>query len=292
MFQFMLLLSLLLNSSIFSEGFIAGTLVKTKDTYIPIDQLQENDSVISYSFKEKVLRESKILKVKKEHYNEAIRLTVNGTEIITSPEHRFFCPLRKGNWKQAKDLQVNDFILKNISDLVRIEKIDKINCEIDCYCLSILNNHNFFISEKDILVHNFLVLPVFYGLGTWLAATFKVKLTVTLGGLAIAIIGNSTRSKNLTTMGTTVTLSAVSAGILEMAGTKEEKLPKSGQIPFKPKKHKGKDLIRNEQGDYIDNKDRGWRWDPIKSEWDVQVDNGKTHINVGTDGNITHPKPK
>ena len=70
------------------------------------------------------------------------------------------------------------------------------------------------------------------------------------------------------------------------AGTKESLLPKSGDYPFKAPKTKDSKVPRNKQGHYIDSKGNGWRWDPIKSEWDVQTKKG--HRNVNVNGKETH----
>lgn len=75
-----------------------------------------------------------------------------------------------------------------------------------------------------------------------------------------------------------------------MAGIKdkEKRLPKGGDVPFIPKKTKDGKIPRNEHGDFLDKWGRGWRWDPIKNEWDVQIDGGEDHLNVDENGKITH----
>lgn len=67
---------------------------------------------------------------------------------------RFFCPFDKQRWLEVNTLQENYFILKNIKELIRIEKIKKINQKAEFYNLTIEHYHNFFISHEDILVHN------------------------------------------------------------------------------------------------------------------------------------------
>ena len=47
-------------------------------------------------------------------------------------------------------------------------------------------------------------------------------------------------------------------------------------------------IPRDNEGGFIDNRGRSWKWDPKKKEWDVQIDGGETHINVNPDGKITH----
>lgn len=183
---FLFLLSLIANN-VFTEGFIAGTLVKTKNGYAPIDQLKENDSVTSYSFKNKELHECKILKVKKQHYNKSIKIKANGSEIITAPDHKFYLPLHtKIRWVAASDLKPKDSVLRNIKELVQVDEVTELN-GADFYSLSIDKYHNFFVTQHDILVHNFaFTIPIFTwvigeglvwaGLGTWLGAAAAVVI--------------------------------------------------------------------------------------------------------------------
>lgn len=148
----------------YATGFIEGTLIKTKSGYIPIEQLKEKSSVISYDLKNNVLIESEILEIQKKQYFKTIKLSVNGTEIIIAPDQKIFCPLRKGNWIEAKDLKQDDLIVKNLWNLVKIEKVEEVNCDKDFYSLSLKENHNFFVSEKDLFIHNIEAIsrPVFY----------------------------------------------------------------------------------------------------------------------------------
>lgn len=180
-----LLLLLLLHSTIFSEGFNAGTLVKAKDRYIPIEHIKSNDLILTYNFKNKNIEEAKVKSVKITHSSSYIYLVSNNTEIIVSPDQKFYCPMNKERWTLAKDLKLGDYILKNLKDLIKIDHVTEFKSKCDFYCLSIENNHNYFISNQDIFVHNFaIVIPIFTwvigegivwaGLGTWAAAVTAV----------------------------------------------------------------------------------------------------------------------
>ena len=79
--------------------------------------------------------------------------------------------------------------------------------------------------------------------------------------------------------------------LTDPAGKKGEKLPKGGEHPFEPKKHKGGDYLRDMFGRFLDKWGNAWEWDPIKGEWDVQHPDG-SHTNIGPDGNVTHGPDK
>ena len=74
--------------------------------------------------------------------------------------------------------------------------------------------------------------------------------------------------------------------ILQDFVNREDLLPRSGDIPFEPKKQKGGKILRDKQGGYIDKYDNAWNWDPIKEEWDVVGKKG--HRNVNSEGTETH----
>jgi len=215
--NFIFIFSLLIVKSIFSEGFIAGTLVKTLDSYTQIEQLKENDCITSYNFKEKDLACGKILKTTKKHYDKCIKLTINGQEIITAPDHKFFCPLKKGCWIKAQEIQKNDFVLKDIKDLVRIDDIIELNQENDFYCLSIDKSHNYFVSESNVFVHN--VAPLVagaYALAAAVTATFEFEFTVSLFGLAAYSIGKYKNNEPAVEIGK----KALGTGLFVIAGKK------------------------------------------------------------------------
>jgi len=181
----MLFLCLLFNQIIVAEGFVSGTMVKTPTGYIPIDQLKENDDIISYDFENTICVIDTISKIKKNRTNRIIQIKVNDQIIEVAPEHKFYCPLAKQRWMQAQGLKQHNFILKNILELIRIDNIIEIEKEIDIYCLTVENNHNFFVSEQDIFVHNFAI-PFLSAIIAWFAANFEISIGVGIGGLILA----------------------------------------------------------------------------------------------------------
>lgn len=78
---------------------------------------------------------------------------------------------------------------------------------------------------------------------------------------------------------------------------REARLPASGHFPFVPPGNWSptQPLKRGPNGGYLDRLDREW----VKGrsitpgqpfEWDVQIDGGRSHINVDLNGNISHPR--
>jgi len=163
--QISFLFLFLFSSKILSEGFVAGTLVKTKSGYVPIETLKSHDSVLTYNFKSKKAEESKVTAVKISNGYEAISLTVNNTQVTVSPEHKFYCPMNNKRWTLAKDMETGDYTVSGVKDLIKIDNAALMRSDEIFYSLAIANNHNYFISKQDILVHNFFfTIPLF----TWI----------------------------------------------------------------------------------------------------------------------------
>jgi len=67
----------------------------------------------------------------------------------TSLEHRIWA---NGEFKEAKDIKIGDFLLNSDGQEVEVTKIEYVQEEVETYDLVIEKNHNFFVS--DYLVHN------------------------------------------------------------------------------------------------------------------------------------------
>lgn len=180
-----LFLCLLFNQLITAEGFVSGTMVRTPSGYVPIDQLKENDEIISYDFENAAFAIDTIIKIRKHRTNKIIQINFDGQILEVAPDHKFYCPRSKQRWVQAKYLKKQHLILKNILELVRIDNLTEIEKEIDTYCLSVENNHNFFVSKQNIFVHNFAI-PFLSAIIAWFAANFEISIGVGIGGLILA----------------------------------------------------------------------------------------------------------
>lgn len=78
-------------------------------------------------------------------------------------------------------------------------------------------------------------------------------------------------------------------------GPQVDRLPRGGTYPYVPPKGTSLDRpgsLPRQGGSIMDAYGNGWRWDPVKGEWDVQHhvrgSRRTTHTNVGPNGEITH----
>lgn len=171
---------------LFPEGFVAGTLIKTKNNYVTVDSVKSNDLILTYNFKSKIIEESKVKAIKLSHHHSCISILFNNETLIVSPDHKFYCPLNKKRWTLAKDIRAGDYILKNIKELIKIDHSTEVKGKYDFYCLSVENNHNYFVSKEDIFVHNFVTIPVFtYVIGEGLTWAGAGKLFAAMGAFLL-----------------------------------------------------------------------------------------------------------
>lgn len=165
------------NTQLHAEGFLAGTLVKTSTGYVPIEQIKKNDLVLSYDFSECCVVESKVIQIVKRQASACIQLSLNNQKICVDQLQRFYAlEAYKIGWVFAKDL-TRKFLLHNSnSELVPLDnnftKLAPVLEPADVYTLTVAQYHNFFVSEQDILVHNFgfmisIATITFEGLVEW-----------------------------------------------------------------------------------------------------------------------------
>jgi hypothetical protein len=82
---------------------------------------------------------------------------------------------------------------------------------------------------------------------------------------------------------------------------KELGLPTEGEVTFDPSKGKrANDIKKDGDGNFKDKYENTWKWDNVKSEWDVTLtdrgknkfghllEKGRGHLNVSPEGKITH----
>jgi len=120
--------------------------------------------------------------------------------------------------------------------------------------------------------------------------TFEYTIGSGLKGLQAAFMGLPVGGKVAVVGGC-----IVAGGLVYMAGTKWDKLPRGGSYPYEEPKHWVEQKPpRDEAGRYVDANGDAWEWDPIKGEWDVQINRSRgdlnkgDHININTEGEETH----
>ena len=160
--NFLLFFYLLFVPSILAEGFVAGTLIKTEAGPVPIEQIKEGDNVCAYGFDDCYYMQHVLFAGKKET-SVLVGLTIDGELILTAPEQCFLKGLEE-IWTPAANLQPGDK-LRAFSGYLTIEKIEIGEIPAEIHTLSVVDFGNFFVSNHEIVAHNWVALVYAAGNG-------------------------------------------------------------------------------------------------------------------------------
>jgi hypothetical protein len=130
--------------------FVEDTLVKTEDGYKKISEVLVGDNVFTINEETKETELKPVIQTHKYdvHTEDLLELEFEGGYIVRCTEnHKFYVD---GEWVKAKDLNV-ELALLNLR-LLRKTNLGK--CDQPVYDLTVEDNSNYKITEKDIIVHN------------------------------------------------------------------------------------------------------------------------------------------
>jgi len=131
--------------------FVKGTLISTLEGFKKIEDIEVGDSVWSYNESTSKSELKKVIALSTNIASDIIRFNADGIQIESTPEHPFYI---NGKWIEAKNLKKGDELyLKDGSKCVIIS-IKKYQKEQVVYNFEVEDNHNYYVSEKQILVHN------------------------------------------------------------------------------------------------------------------------------------------
>lgn len=168
------------SSNIFAAGFPAGSLVKTSEGYSQIEDIKAGDFVVTCNLKD-TCEEKEVVATRTEVADSLVAISVGDIEIKVSPDHLFFVP-DESKWVQARNLGICFELLTASHQIVRVDEVlffQNLQPET-LYDLSVADNHNFYVSEKDILTHNFAFIA------TIVAPFVAPAIAPVVGGVIIA----------------------------------------------------------------------------------------------------------
>jgi len=181
----------LCHSSLFS-GIISGTLVSTPNGFVPVQRLHAGNTVIGYCCKCKKLIKSPITKIKRKKGKQLVLIKIKNENLLVSKEQIFFDP-SKIKWVRARNLTCKNYLMSyNFIDdnvvlsKVRCSSVQKVKRRSAIYEISLEYPHTLFISESQILTHNFacsLGLGLAFGSGMISLETIAVTASFCCLGL-------------------------------------------------------------------------------------------------------------
>jgi len=111
-----------------------------------IEDVQIGDEVLSFNINSEKIEKDKVVEIRRGSHNDY--LVFNGI-LKTSLEHMIWA---SGDFKEAKDIKIGDFLLNSDGQEVEVTKIEYIQENVETYDLIVEKNHNYFASNY--LVHN------------------------------------------------------------------------------------------------------------------------------------------
>ncbi|MBP6219455.1 MAG: hypothetical protein KA436_12800, partial [Oligoflexales bacterium] len=137
-----------------AEGFRRGTLVKVPGGHTAIEDLKTGDLVISCDLDQiGSCFERKIEKTFSSKSSSLLALQVEEEELILDHDHQFYAPQNQ-NWVEAQTLGPDTQLLTADGHTLQVQGIEELAEDDLVYSISVEGLHNFYVTEQDILVHN------------------------------------------------------------------------------------------------------------------------------------------
>lgn len=134
--------------------FIAGTLIQTENGPVAIEKIQAGDSVWAWDEETGTVSLKSVVETYINETYELIHIYVNGEEIVSTPSHPFYSPIK--GWINACDLKSGDKLVLIDGNYITIEKVqhDLLDTPTKVYNFQVENYHTYYVSILGILVHN------------------------------------------------------------------------------------------------------------------------------------------
>lgn len=137
--------------------FVEGTLVLTSDGLKKIENIKEGDLVWSYNELNHKNELKRVVALSINESSEIIVINVGEVKIECTPEHPFYVD---GKWVEAKDLEIGNKLLKKDGLSLEITSITKQKRNEKVYNFEVEENHDYYVSNFSILVHNNCDFPM------------------------------------------------------------------------------------------------------------------------------------
>ena len=140
-----------------TKCFIEGTLVLTSIGLVKIEDIKVGDEVYSYNEETNRKELKKVKRIFRNKTNEWLHLTIktkDKEEIVCTKNHRIY--INNKGWIEAKDILENDEVLlyNNVIGIVIKKELQILDHYETTYNFEVEDNHNYYVSDSCILVHN------------------------------------------------------------------------------------------------------------------------------------------
>lgn len=136
--------------------FKKNTKVLTNKGYVNIQDIKVNDLVMSYNIESNNNEYSKVIKTfeHKDTKDYLYKITSKSIVIEVTSKHPICIKNNELEYIEAEKLKINDKLVDLNGNLHPIDKIEFNEIVDNFYNLEVEKNHNYYVTENDILVHN------------------------------------------------------------------------------------------------------------------------------------------
>ena len=137
-----------------SACFIAGTLVQCDGGTKPIEEIEVGDLVWAWNEETDEIALKEVVETYVNEATELVHIFGNGEEIITTPAHPFYSPVK--GWTDAVHLRAGDILVLVNGEYVVIDKVQHeiLETPVTVYNFQVEDYHTYYVTDNGILVHN------------------------------------------------------------------------------------------------------------------------------------------
>ena len=134
--------------------FVAGTTVLTAAGAAAIETIEVGDYVWAWDENTKDVALKQVVETYVNETDELVHVFVNGEEIVTTPAHPFYSPVK--GWTDAVHLRAGDILVLVNGEYVVVEKVQHkiLEAPIKVYNFQVEDYHTYYVSDSGVLVHN------------------------------------------------------------------------------------------------------------------------------------------
>ena len=140
-----------------SGCFTLGTKVLTPTGYKNIEYLHLGDKVMSYNTETKQMEVDVVSNtfIFNDLVQQIYDISTSNGMFTVSKQHKFYVKVNeKLVLKTAGELNVGDILVNDKNEEIKITSINSYTSSIPVYNIEVLKNHNYYVTENNILTHN------------------------------------------------------------------------------------------------------------------------------------------
>ena len=134
--------------------FVAGTTVLTAAGAVAIETIQAGDMVWAWDEETGEVALKEVVETYVNETDELVHVFVNGEEIVTTPSHPFYSPVK--GWTDAIHLRAGDILVLVNGEYVVVEKVQHeiLEAPVTVYNFQVDEYHTYYVTDTGVLVHN------------------------------------------------------------------------------------------------------------------------------------------